>query len=210
MKGSSFRSATGCALLLVATVGITGMAAAQETNSAYINAIAAKGNIWDIDRYLAVGGDPNFADATGQTPLMTAALVGDLGMATLLVEKGADVDGRANNGLTALHAAAFVGAADVAAYLIKAGADVNDQANRFGITPLHAAAEENRLDAIVALLAAGADVTKIQGSNYTAASMAGFRQHWDAMALLMKAGAVCQPEEIAGTWLYQKCMAFAG
>ena len=210
MKGTSLRSTTGCILLLAMTGGFAGMSVAQATGPLYSDArgIAVQGDYWAMYRYLAMGGIPDVVDATGQTPLITSALAGDLGMVALLIDEGADIGKRTDNGLTALHAAAFVGAADVAAELIRAGADVNDQANWFGITPLHPAAEENRAGVIAVLLAAGADPTKIDSSKFTATSRAGWREYWDVFAVLVKAGSGCQTAEIAGAWLYEKCLTF--
>lgn len=210
MKAHDLKSLAGsCVALALATL-VPGIASAQAADPPSIDAHATAEvpGAWEIYRFLAYGGNPDSADKTGQTPLIRAALVGNTGTASLLLDHGATLDARTRNGLTALHAAAFGGHAEMVAMLIERGADVNDQANRFAITPLHAAAEENRMAVVHMLLAAGADVTKVEVSGYSAASRAGWREHWEAFGALTKAGAGCQPEELVGTWLYEKCMAF--
>ncbi len=68
----------------------------------------------------------------GVTPLSWAALVGDLEVAKLLIEGGADVNGRSRDGGTPLQAAAFLGRAEIVEVLIAEGADpevVDDDGN---------------------------------------------------------------------------------
>ena len=170
-----------------------------------VHAAAMAGDIDGLKRILASGADPDLSDPTGQTPLIAAALEGEAAAAALLIERGADVDARTGNGLTALHAAAYAGEAGVASLLLGHGAAVNDHDNRFGITPLHAAAEENRGAVVELLLAARADPGLTEANGYTPATRAGWREHWDIVTALKRAGAVCQPEELVGAWLYEKC-----
>lgn len=154
---------------------------------------------------LAHGVDLTFRDATGQTQLIMAALAGESANVQILLDAGADVMARTDKGMTALHAAAYVGDVDSMKLLIAHGADVNDQANIAGITPLSAAAEENYPEAVKLLLASGADLSRLEVNGYTAGSRAGWREHWDIVRVLLKAGDVCQPEAVAGAWLYDKC-----
>jgi len=58
------------------------------------------------------------------TPLMGAARRGREGIATVLVDKGADVHTKTSNGWTALHYASSEGHAGIAAMLLENGADV--------------------------------------------------------------------------------------
>jgi uncharacterized protein len=166
---------------------------------------AQTGDLATMTGLLDHGFDIDIRDETGQTPLITAALAGQDDIARLLIDNNADVMARTGNGMTALHAAAYVGDLAIAEMLIAHGAEVNDQANVAGITPLHAAAEEDHADVAAELLKAGADVALVEVNGYTAGSRAGWREHWDIVRLLMRAGDTCQPEALAGPWLYEKC-----
>lgn len=161
-----------------------------------------------LEALLAAGADINQRDKTGQTPLITAALAGRSRVTASLLDHGADVMARTDKGMTALHAAAFSGDLASIELLIGKGAAVNDQANFAGITPLHAAANENRLEVIEALMKAGADAALVENNNYTASTMAGWRQNWDVVEALVKLGDVCQPAAIAGDWVFKKCASF--
>jgi ankyrin repeat protein len=166
---------------------------------------ARTGDAATITRLLGRHFNLNLRDETGQTPLITAALAGQDDVARLLIDNKADVMARTNNGMTALHAAAYSGDAAIAAMLIAHGADLNDQANVAGITPLHAAAEEDHPDVVMLLVADGADIGRLEVNGYTAGSRAGWREHWQIVSYLLRSGDACQPEDVAGAWLYDKC-----
>ena len=91
----------------------------------------------------------------GYTPLLFAARAGDLESATLLVDKGADVNDRAPIGTSALTVAAHSGHGNVAAFLLERGADPNDAGG--GYTALHAALLHRDEALAGRLLARGAD-----------------------------------------------------
>lgn len=92
----------------------------------------------------------------GETPLMLAAIKGDVDLAQTLLFMGADVN--VNFGWTALHYAAVSGQKPMIDLLIKNGAEVNAVTER-QVTPLYMAARSVSADAVNALLAAGADKT---------------------------------------------------
>ena len=71
----------------------------------------------------------------GWTPLHIAAYSNAVATATLLVERGAAVNAKANYGATPLHYAASENASDTASLLLKRGAAVNAKLNN-GETPL--------------------------------------------------------------------------
>jgi ankyrin repeat protein len=116
---------------------------------------------------LNVGGDGNNAltsanppepvdvDLGGYTPLLFAAMQGDLASAKLLVAAGADVNDESPFGTSALVVAAHSGQGAVGRFLLEKGADAN--AAKAGYVPLHAAILAGDIDLVKALLAHGAD-----------------------------------------------------
>jgi ankyrin repeat protein len=137
--------------------------------------------------------------------LLIAALAGHPDVVALILEKGGDIEIRNRGGLTALHAAAYGGNLDVVELLVSKGASVNDTRNFYKMSPLHAAAEEGHADVVAFLIANKADIEAKERNGYTPLTQAGWREHWDAADLLMKAGAACQPVDVVGEWLFEEC-----
>jgi ankyrin repeat protein len=98
--------------------------------------------------------DPPRAEG-GFTPLLHAAMSGDVDSARLLVEAGADVNEAAADGLTPLMVAVNKHSEEVALYLLEKGADPNR--GEAGFTALHAASITGQAKVVEALLAKGAD-----------------------------------------------------
>lgn len=95
--------------------------------------------IAEINELLQIGVNVNTRNHFGQTPLMIAAILGNLNAVKLLLENGAALNYIDNNGLTALMLSARNGQLLVAEHLLGKGADVNVQDKR-GLTALmHAA-----------------------------------------------------------------------
>ena len=99
------------------------------------------------------------------TPLMEAARTGDIALAELLLEKGADLHAVSSTGMTALHFAAAEGSAEMVQLLLRNGAHPNIATTDApflniecakGVTPLHLAASAGNAKAMEYLLAAGA------------------------------------------------------
>lgn len=154
-----------------------------------------------IDKGAAIG-EP---DEAGEPPLVIAALAGEKEIVVLLLDKGGDINVRNKGGLTALHAAAYGGREDVVELLVSKSANVNDDKNFYHMTPLHAAAEEGRTEVVAFLIANKANIEAKERNGYTPLSQAGWRSHWDAAELLLKAGAVCQEASVVGDWLFGEC-----
>lgn len=207
MKGTEQRG--GRAVLLL-TIGLLGWSAAQSAGAqdaaGDIFALASAGDAAAVEQTLASGIDVDSRDKLGQTPMIVAALAGRGEVAAVLAKHGADVMARTDKGMTALHAAAFAGDAKVIAVLLGRGAKVNDQENIAHITALHAAAEENHIASIQALVEAGTDLSLVDVKGYTASTLAGWKQNWDVVQILVNHGDICQPEAIAGPWVFKKCM----
>jgi uncharacterized protein len=162
----------------------------------------------DRDQVVAAlqnGASISDVNESGEPALLIAALGGHVEVVALLLDKGVDTELRNKGGLTALHAAAYGGHLDVVELLVSRGADVNDEKNYYHMSPLHAAAEEGRTDIVAFLLANNADIEAKERNGYTPLTQAGWRSHWDAAQLLLKAGAVCQEEKLVGDWLYREC-----
>ena len=87
---------------------------------------AKTGNTEAVRKHLTAGADVNARDSKfGVTPLSWAAFVGEVGIAELLIQSGADVNATNRDRGTALHGAAFFGKVEVAELLIGKGADTN-------------------------------------------------------------------------------------
>lgn len=193
--------------VLAAIVSLAAGAPCLAQASEDIHQLARLGDIAGLERKINAGVAIDALDDRGDTPLIATAFTGQLDAASRLLDAGAMVDGRSDRGMTALHAAAFSGHLDIATLLIEHGADINDQRNKFRVTPLHVAAEENHPDIVVLLISEGADVDLKEANAITAMSRAGWNGHWEIVEMLKQAGARCQPANVVGPELYERCLA---
>ncbi len=166
---------------------------------------AKDGDVARAKQLIEQGANVAEPDESGEPPLLIASLNGHADVVTLLLERGSDIEIRNKGGLTALHAAAYGGSLEVVELLVAKGAAINDQKNFYHMSPLHAAAEEGHADIVAFLLAQKAEVEATERNGYTPLSQAGWREHWDAADLLIKAGAVCQKADLVGQRLYDEC-----
>ena len=95
---------------------------------------ARMGDLEAIKQHIADGVDIN-ALFFEMPPLTWAAMMGQTEAAELLLQHGADINGRNRDDNTALHLAVFLGRAGTAELLLKSGADVNAK-NDDGATPV--------------------------------------------------------------------------
>ena len=95
---------------------------------------ARMGDLEAIKQHVADGVDVN-ALFFEMPPLTWAAMMGQTEAARLLLQHGAEVNGRNSDDNTALHLAIFLGRAGTAELLLKSGADVNAK-NDDGATPV--------------------------------------------------------------------------
>ena len=100
-------------------------------------------------------GEPSRPEG-GFTPLLHAAMSGDLEAVKALLAAGANINQAAADGMTPLNVAIVKGNEAVALHLIEKGADVN--AAEAGFTALHSAALTGQIAVAKALLARGADI----------------------------------------------------
>ena len=121
------------------------------TSCSSIHYSAQRGDTNRIGRYLQEGKGVNARDVLGRTPLMEAALHGQIKTVRYLLEKGADVNLKDNRGNTALILAArsfelsnslekslHPQAIHIASLLLRKGADINS-VDKNGLSPLLAA-----------------------------------------------------------------------
>ena len=95
---------------------------------------ARAGDLEAIKQHIANGVDIN-ALHFDMPPLTWAAMMGQTQAVELLLQHGADVNGRNRDNNTALHLAMFLGRAETAELLLKSGADVTAR-NDDGATPI--------------------------------------------------------------------------
>ncbi len=127
-------------------------------------------------------------DKYGNTPLHDAALYGHVDVATLLLDRGANVENKTKySGFTALHNAAWRGHLDVATLLLDRGADVESK-TKSGYTALHYAAwsRYGHHDVTALLLDRGADIESKTNTGKTPFQLAKNQETRD---LLVERGA---------------------
>lgn len=124
--------------------------------------------------------------------LVTAASRGHDGIVEMLVQEGADVDGRVIKDRNALHVAALEGHAQTVDLLLRHGANHRIACKRYG-TPLAAAAERGHLEAVEVLLEAGANVNGRGGWYSSPLVSAIMGRNSDIIDLLIEVGADIHP-----------------
>ncbi len=123
-----------------------------------------------------------FAARARVSPVLDAAMRGDVTALKERLRSGGDVNAAQGDGFTALHWAAKLGNEEIARVLIAAGADVKATTRIGNHQPLHVAAAAGQTGVAEALLAGGAPVaaptaTGAQPIHYAAASGIGSTVH---------------------------------
>lgn len=114
----------------------------------------------------------------------------------LLLEKGADIDGK-HNGLTALHHAVKYGHEAVTRLLLEKGADF-ERKDSHGLTPLHSAAANGNETVALMLLEKGADIEGKEYNGQTALHLAAQYGHETFVLLLLEEGADIERKNASG------------
>ena len=130
-------------------------------------------------------------DATndnGETPLVIACMTGNLMMASLLLDAGADPDKALLDGNTPLHYAASSGNRFIGDALLKAKAGV-DVRNSNGETPLIVASRGGHNEFVALLAENHANVNMADNSQHTALYYAGERGYNEIVETLLEHGA---------------------
>ncbi|CAH8571969.1 unnamed protein product [Schistosoma turkestanicum] len=136
--------------------------------------------------------------ASGFTPLHIAAHYGNVNMAKLLIERGANINYQAKNSITPLHVAAKWGKNEVVGELILAGAEINAR-TRDGLTPLHCASRACQIDTVEYLLKNGADHSLKTKNGLTPLHLAAQGANERVVQLLLQNGS--NPDDVTIDYL---------
>lgn len=156
---------------MIASMVTLGMGAAvvyagPESPSLTSSAVADVARVGDADSVRALlqrGADVNAAQGDGMTALHWAAERGDVALAGMLVQAGANVESVTRVGQhTPLHVAARNGRADVVELLLKAGSDATATTHPGETTALHFAAAAGNVRAITSLLDYDAAINAVE------------------------------------------------
>ena len=131
------------------------------------------------------------------TPLVDAAMDGDLETVRALVANGGDVDEAHGDGMTALHWAAFRDDLEMAVLLVGANADVAAATRIGGIVPLSMAATNGSAPMIDVLVDGGALVNWPTSTGATPLMAAATSGRVDAVQRLLDHGAFVNARETA-------------
>lgn len=137
--------------------------------------------------------DVNQLNASGESPLMLAALKGELDLAEKMVKKGADVN---KTGWTPLHYAASNGHVTVIQMLLENHAYIDAESPN-GSTPLMMAGMYGSIEAVKLLLDEGADPLLKNQQGLTALEFARTGNRPDAIVVLEKA---TRTKRATGAW----------
>lgn len=152
MQGTGWLRGTGMVFLLFSLI------AADLPPAAPLADAAMQDDEERVRALIAEGADVNEAQGDGMTALHWAAERGNVKVAEMLVQAGADVAAVTRLGAyTPLHLASQNGHGAVARLLLEAGSDPRAVTGTGGVTPLHFAAEGGVVDVVSALLDHGAD-----------------------------------------------------
>ena len=137
--------------------------------------------------------DVNILSAQGESPLMLAALKGEIGLAELLIKKGADVN---KTGWTPLHYAATKGHLPMIRLLLENYAYIDAESPN-GSTPLMMAGMYGTPEAVKLLIEEGADPMLKNQQGLTAQQFAQRGNRLDSAELLLKA---IRSKQSPGKW----------
>jgi ankyrin repeat protein len=126
----------------------------------------------------------------GDRPLAWAAFSGQLGVVTLLIEMGANINATGYGGKTALHHAAAKGTEGIVALLLDKGAHANTR-DQGGRAPIMLACENGNLGVVKMLVqhSGGQGLNERSEAGWTALHYASFAGHHEVVRFLLLAGA---------------------
>jgi Ankyrin repeats (3 copies)/Ankyrin repeats (many copies) len=172
-------------ILLFAFAGVASFAGPNDD----IFAASKAGDRVGVEAALTGGASVNARDKDQTTPLGLAAIYGHKNVATLLIDRGANIETRDEIlGQTPLHLAASNGNTDVVELLLNRGANVNVR-DANNATPLDWAAFFGRKNTVARLLARGALVNARDVNGATPLHYAAFNGQGEIATLLLAHGA---------------------
>ena len=121
-------------------------------------------------------------------PLWVTSIRGNLPLAVVLLEHGADVNGRSNSQSTAVRTACYKNDEDMVKFLISKGADINIP-NRYGSTCLMNAVKSVSLVKLLVENGANVNAREIKKMQLTALHYAIHNENLDSFIYLLKSGA---------------------
>lgn len=131
----------------------------------------------------------NIKNTKGATALQTVCKSGNLKVAALLIDAGANINNQNNSGKTALLLAINNNNNKIVKLLIDAGADINLY-NKYKQTALMAACKYGRPNIVDLLIKTGADINAQDSNNYSCLMLSIMNKHRiDIIKLLIAAGA---------------------
>mmetsp|Transcript_14779 Transcript_14779/g.45827 ORF Transcript_14779/g.45827 Transcript_14779/m.45827 type:complete len:417 (-) Transcript_14779:40-1290(-) len=148
------------------------------------------GRVMDAQHSVDGGADIEAIDEFGGTPLIISSRRGHVGVATLLLDRGASIDRLGKYG-TALHAACGRGYSRTAMLLLDRGADVeggDGVGDGRGVSPLFSACCHGHIGTATLLLDRGAAVGRSLPDGRTALHVASQEGQVDAVQLLLDRG----------------------
>lgn len=149
---------------------------------------ARSGDIECVNHFVAAGMSLEVQDERGTNALMQALYGRHIDVARLLIDKGADVNGRSKGGSTVLRAAAHAGRLDFVELLLAKGANPDLQ-DTMGDTALMRAAYRGDSTMAKSLLEKNANPNLRQTDGFTALMAASQWGHAEVVKLLIDSGA---------------------
>jgi ankyrin repeat protein len=143
------------------------------------------GNASGVKEFIDSKVDINSKDESGATPLMIAALEGQVDIIKLLLNEKAEVNAKDENGWTPLMIATTNGYDEVVELLISAKADVNSRDINNG-TALILATYVNNVKIVKLLINAKADVNAMDLDGRTPMKIARSSPYYDEVSKLLK------------------------
>ncbi|XP_076060557.1 uncharacterized protein LOC143036750 [Oratosquilla oratoria] len=159
------------------------------------NGLGLQRSLTCVKLLLSHGADPEVANRRGYTPLMAAALIGEVETVRALLTHGAKTEARDARGETALMKATQADCRDVVRVLLSHGADPNAR-NSCGGCALHSASSPDVVDE---LLRSGADPNLASSSGGTALHVLAAHNKPQPLQILLDNGARVDSSDEHGT-----------